>query len=59
MINPNAEYYVICDPELNRQIGVVKPNFQLYVYTYNLLVVEERYNMLTFIGGNVGMMNAR
>jgi len=59
LIDPNAEYYVICDPELNRQIGVVKPNFQLYVYTYNLLVIEERYNMLTFIGGNVGMMNAR
>ena len=58
-VDPNADYYVVCDPELNRQIGVVKPNFQLYVYNYNLLVIEERYNILTFIGGNVAMMNAR
>ena len=58
-VDPKADYYVVCDPELNRQIGVVKPNFQLYVYNYNLLVIEERYNILTFIGGNVAMMNAR
>ena len=53
------EYVEMPIIKINRQIGVVKPNFQLYVYNYNLLVIEERYNILTFIGGNVAMMNAR
>lgn len=36
-----------------------KPGWQLYDYTYNLTVFEERYNVLSFIGGNCGMMYAR
>jgi Major capsid protein N-terminus/Large eukaryotic DNA virus major capsid protein len=36
-----------------------KPGWQLYDYTYNLTVFEERYNILSFIGGNCGMMYAR
>ena len=36
-----------------------KPGWQLYDYTYNLVVFEERYNILSFIGGNCGMMYAR
>jgi hypothetical protein len=59
VIDPNASYNVICDPETGLQIGVNKPSFQLYDYTYNLLIIEERYNVLTFIGGNAALMSAR
>ena len=59
VLDSNASYIVICDPETGGQIGVNKPRFQLYQYTYNLLVIEERYNVLTFVGGNAAMMNAR
>jgi len=59
VVDPNASYNIICDPETGLQIGVNKPSFQLYDYTYNLLVLEERYNVLTFIGGNAALMSAR
>ena len=59
VIDPNASYNIICDPETGEQIGVNKPSFQLYEYTYNLLVIEERYNVLTFISGNAALMSAR
>ena len=57
--DPGATFTVICDPEAGVQIGVDKSTYQLYEYTYNLLVVEERYNVLTFVGGNAALMNAR
>ena len=57
--DPNASYVVICDPEAGVQIGVDKSTYQLYDYTFNLLVIEERYNVLSFIGGNAALMNAR
>jgi len=59
VVDPNASYLVICDPETGTQIGVNKPSFQLYDYTYNLLVIEERYNVITFVGGNAALMSAR
>lgn len=59
IVDPNANYLVVCDPETGTQIGVNKPIFQLYEYTYNLIIIEERYNILKFIGGNVGLEYAR
>ena len=59
VVDPNASYNIICDPETGTQIGVNKPSFQLYEYTYNLLVIEERYNVITFVGGNAALMSAR
>jgi hypothetical protein len=59
LINPNATYLVECDPLTGFPIETTKSVIQLYVYYYNLLVIEERYNILTFVGGNAGMMNAR
>jgi hypothetical protein len=56
--NPYADYKIICDP-LNGPIGVNKTTMKLYVYSYDLLVIEERYNVLKFIGGNAALMNAR
>jgi hypothetical protein len=36
-----------------------KPAWSLYTYNYNLHVFEERYNVLSFVGGNCGLMYAR
>lgn len=56
LLNPNPDYKMICDP-LNGPIGVTKGN--MYVYAFDLLIIEERYNVLKFIGGNAALMNAR
>jgi len=54
---PNLE--VTCN-EFGEPISVSsKPSWALYQYNYNLHVMEERYNILSFIGGNCGMMYAR
>jgi hypothetical protein len=58
-LDPTSSFLIICDPELNVQIGVNKSNYSIYQYGFNLYVLEERYNVLTFLGGNAGMMNAR
>ena len=57
--DPTANFVVICDPESGTPIGNTKSTFQLYDYMYNLLVIEERYNVLIFSGGNAGLMSAR
>jgi hypothetical protein len=57
--NPDAEYLTICDPENGEVIGVNKPTTNLFEYNYNLTVFEERYNVVSFIGGNCGLMFAR
>jgi hypothetical protein len=58
-VNPyTSAFNVICDLSGN-PIGVNKTNWQLYYYNYNLTLFEERYNILSFIGGNCGMLYAR
>jgi hypothetical protein len=54
----NSQYNIICGPDGN-PIGTTKMNWQLFEYNYNLKVFEERYNILSFIGGNCGMLYAR
>jgi hypothetical protein len=54
----NMSYNIICDAEGN-PIGTNKNNWRLFEYNYNLKVFEERYNVLSFISGNCGMMYAR
>jgi hypothetical protein len=58
-LDPNANFYTICDPETSVSIGVSKQNWRIYDYNYDLTVLEERYNVLTFIGGNCALMYAR
>jgi hypothetical protein len=58
-LDPSANFLTICDPETNVPIGVNKPTWRIYDYNYNLTVLEERFNMLTFVGGNCGLMYAR
>ena len=54
----NSDFQTICD-ENGNVIGVRKQNWRLFDYTYNMTIFEERYNVLSFIGGNCGMLNAR
>jgi hypothetical protein len=54
-----ASFGVVCDTT-GSPVGVVNsPSWRLYQYNYNLTVFEERYNILSFVGGNCGMMHAR
>jgi hypothetical protein len=54
----NVQYNILYDSNGN-PIGTTKSNWQLYEYNYNLTVLEERYNILSFVGGNCGMLYAR
>jgi hypothetical protein len=54
-----AEVKVICNPNTREIIGINKPNVNIYLYNYDLHVLEERYNVLTFVSGNCGLMYAR
>ena len=57
-ISNNSSFNVICDQNGN-PVGVQKQNWRLYDYNYNLIIHEERFNVLTFVGGNCGMMYSR
>uniref|UniRef100_A0A6C0ESP0 Major capsid protein N-terminal domain-containing protein n=1 Tax=viral metagenome TaxID=1070528 RepID=A0A6C0ESP0_9ZZZZ len=54
----NSTFGVICDQNGNA-IGISKQNWRLYEYNFNLTIYEERYNVLSFIGGNCGLLYAR
>lgn len=56
--DPNAETLTICDSDGNI-VGVNKPVWRVYDYTYNLVVMEERYNVVKFISGNAALAYAR
>jgi hypothetical protein len=58
-LDPNAQVNVICDQTLGGPIGVNKPSWRIYDYNYDLTVLEERYNVLTFSSGNAGLTYAR
>ena len=54
-----ANFSVICDTD-GQPISVsAKQAWQLFQYNYNLTIFEERYNILSFMSGNCGMMWAR
>ena len=55
--NANAINY-ICDASGN-PIGVYKQNYRLFNYDFNLTIFEERYNVLSFVSGNAGLLYAR
>jgi hypothetical protein len=54
----NSSFDIICDVSGNA-IGVRKSNWKLYSYNYNMTLYEERYNVLSFVNGNCGMMYTR
>ncbi len=57
-LDASAQFYTICDPS-GAIVGVNKPSWRIFDYNYNLTIHEERYNILTFVGGNCGLMYAR
>ena len=57
-LDPYAQSLTICDPETGNIIGINKPTWRIYDYNFNLVVFEERINMVTFVGGNCGLMYA-
>jgi hypothetical protein len=54
-----AEVQVVCDDSGNVVSISNQPSWALYQYNYNITIFEERHNILSFIGGNCGMMYAR
>jgi|UniRef100_A0A6C0ERA5 hypothetical protein len=55
----NVPETVVCGVN-GQPIGIsLNNNWRLYNYQYNMVVFEERYNVLSFIGGNCAMMYAR
>jgi hypothetical protein len=58
-LDPSANFLTICDPLTRIPIGVNMPVWRIYDYNYNLVVLEERYNVITFMSGNAGLMYAR
>lgn len=59
VLDPSAAFYQICDPVTKTVIGVNKPSWIIYDYNFSLLVMEERYNVLTFMSGNAALDYAR
>ena len=57
-LDPLAQVLTICDPESGEIIGINKPTWRIYDYNFNLVLFEERINVVTFIGGNAGLMYA-
>lgn len=57
-LDPLAQSLTICDPETGDIIGINKPTFRIFDYNFNLVLFEERINMVTFVGGNAGLMYA-
>ena len=53
-----SSFDVICDGNGNA-VGVRKANWSLYDYNFNMTLFEERYNVLTFMNGNCGMLYSR
>ena len=58
-LDPLAQSIVICDPQSGEPVGINKPTWRIYDYNYDLTVLEERYNVITFMGGNCALMYAR
>ena len=56
-IDPSFESLVLCDDN-GGVIGVTKEE-ELYIYTYDMYLFEERYNVLRFISGNGGLLFSR
>ena len=55
----SSQFNIICGENSDEPIGTTKSNWRLFEYNYNLTLYEERYNILSFIGGNCGMLYSR
>lgn len=56
--NPHAQVLTICDSNTGNIVGINKASWQIYEYNYNLCLMEERYNVITFESGSCGVQFA-
>ena len=56
--DPYAQVLTICDPNTGELVGINKPTWRIYDYNFDLYVMEERVNMVIFVGGNAGLLYA-
>lgn len=54
----NFNYQITCNAE-GEVIATSAPTWRLYEYSYNLRLFEERYNVLSFVGGYCGLLYAK
>ena len=57
-LDNEAQTAVICDA-CGNIIGINKSEWEIYKYTYDLNVIEGRYNTVTFVAGNCSLQYAR
>ena len=57
-LNSEAQFQTICSP-LGTIVGTQMPASGIYDYTYDLVVIEERFNVLRFQNGMAGLQFAR
>jgi hypothetical protein len=57
-LDASAQVLTICDDDGN-VIGINKPTWNMYKYNYDMVVFEEKYNIITVTNGNCGIMYAR
>ena len=57
--DPYAQVLTICDPNTGDIVGINKPTWRIYDYNYNMYLIEERVNMVVFVGGNAALLYAR
>jgi hypothetical protein len=58
-LDPSAQVFTICNPLTGEIIGINKPTWRVYNYNYDLTIMEERFNILTFTSGNAALLYAR
>jgi len=57
--NSEGKFNIVCD-QTGQPVSVSStPGWAIYKYNYDITIFEERYNVLSFIGGNCGMLYAR
>ena len=52
----NVEFTTICDPATQAIIATLKDPTNIYKYTHNLYIIEEKYNILLFQNGFGGLL---
>ena len=54
----NYDYKITCNGD-GQIIATSAPTWRLYEYNYNMKLFEERYNVLSFVGGYCGLLYAK
>ena len=57
-VDPYAQVLTICDPVSGGVVGINMPTWRIYDYNFNMYLIEERVNMVIFVGGNAGLLYA-